>query len=73
MARHPVSISFDEKELKVLDRLARKLHQTRSAFLKAALTEYIRKYQFKRLREMGQAVARSKGYFTDDDIFGIVS
>lgn len=73
MARYPVSISLDEKELKILNRLAKKLHQTRSALLKAALAEYIRKLEFERLRQIGQAWARSKGLFTDDDVFNLVS
>ncbi len=73
MPRHPVSVSFAEKELKELDRFAKKLHQTRSSFLKAALAEYIRKLQFQNLREAGQTIARSKGFFTDEDIFRLVS
>lgn len=73
MGRYPVSISFEEQELKELDRFARKLHQTRSAFLKAALAAYVRKLRFEHLRQMGQAMAQSKGYFNDEDIFREVS
>ena len=73
MPRRPVSISFEDKELRALDRYAKKLHQTRSTFLKAALTAYIGKLEFYRLRQMGQALAQAKGYFTDEDIFRIVS
>lgn len=73
MARYPVSISFEKKELRDLDRVAKQYHQSRSAFLKAALVEYLRKLQFERLRLAGQALAQSKGYFTDEDIFRVVS
>jgi len=73
MSRYPVSISFDRKELKELDRLAKKLHQSRSALLKAAFADYLRKLRFENLREAGQALARAKGYFTDEDIFRAVS
>ena len=73
MGRYPVSISFEKKELRQLDQLARKFHQTRSAFLKGALAEYIRKLEFERLCQMGQALAQSKGYFTDEDIFRVKS
>ena len=73
MQRRPVSISFSQEELKDLDQLAKKFHQTRSALLKMALQEYIRKFRFARLREMGQVIARSKGFFTDEDIFREVS
>ena len=73
MPRYPVSISFEKEELKELDRLAKRLHQTRSAFLKAALADYVRRIRFDRLREAGQALAQSKGYFTDEDIFRAVS
>ncbi len=73
MPRHPVSISFSEDELKELDRLAKAFRQTRSALLKAAFSEYMRRLKFKRLREAGQAVARAKGFITDDDIFRTVS
>lgn len=73
MGRYPVSISFEEKELQELDRLAKKLHQTRSAFLKAALAAYVRKLRFENLRQMGQMLAESKGYFNDEDIFREVS
>ncbi|MBI4971919.1 MAG: CopG family transcriptional regulator [Candidatus Omnitrophica bacterium] len=73
MGRYPVSISFEAKELKQLDRLAKLFHQTRSAFLKAALADYVRKLEFERLHQLGSAIAQGKGYFTDEDIFRIVS
>lgn len=73
MPRYPVSISFEKKELEILDKLAKQLCQTRSAVLKAALAEYIRRLQYDRLCEAGQAYGRSKGFLSDDDIFRIVS
>lgn len=73
MSRKPVSISFNQDELKDLDRLAKQFRQTRSALLKVALQDYVRKMRFARLREVGQAIARSRGFFTDEDIFREVS
>ena len=73
MARHPVSISLEPQELKEIDFLAKKFHQTRSAFFKAALADYIRRLQFEQLRQMGRTLAQVKGYFTDEDIFRVVS
>jgi predicted transcriptional regulator len=73
MARQPVSISLGKEELRELDRLAKKFHQTRSAFLKVALAEYVRKMYFEQLRQMGKPLAQAKGYFTDEDIFRAVS
>ena len=73
MGRYPVSISFEQSELKQLDGWAKQFHQTRSAFLKAALAEYVRKMEFERLCQIGQALAQRKGYFTDDDVFKSVS
>lgn len=73
MARRPVSISFNEEELKGLDQLAKRFHQTRSALLKAALQDYVRKFRFMRLREVGQLAARARGFFTDEDIFREIS
>lgn len=73
MPRQPVSVSLGDKELKVLDRLAHKYHQTRSAFLKIAILEYAKKLEFEELARTGQTLARAKGYFTDEDIFRVIS
>lgn len=73
MGRYPVSISFERRELLQLDRLARRFHQTRSAFLKAALADYVRKLEFERLRVVGRALAQGKGFTTDEDIFRAIS
>jgi len=73
MGRHPVSISLERRELQEIDRFAKQFHQTRSAFFKVALADYIRRLQFEQLRQVGKALAQAKGFFTDDDIFRVVS
>jgi metal-responsive CopG/Arc/MetJ family transcriptional regulator len=71
--RTSVSVSLPEKLNKEINKIAREMHLTRSDIVKVALTEYLFKYRFRKVRKKMVEKARAKGIYTDEDVFNRLS
>lgn len=72
--RKVLSFSINDEEIvKKLDDLIKKTHTNRSDIVKKALRQYLYLQEMKILRSELRYYAEKKGYYTDEDIFKIVS
>lgn len=67
--RRLLSVSLEEDLSKDLNRVTRDAHMTRSQFVKLALRDALRRYEFERLRSRIVPRARAHGFYTDEDVF----
>ena len=67
--RSSVSVSLPEELNRRIDKITKETSLTRSELVRAALDEYLFKLHFKKIREKLVLKARSKGIFTDEDVF----
>ncbi len=67
--RSSVSVSLPEKLNKEIDKVLRETSLTRSELVRAALDEYLFKLRFRKVRGKLVLKARSKGIFTDEDVY----
>ena len=67
--RSSVSVSLPEKLNKEIDKVLRETSLTRSELVRAALDEYLFKLRFRKVRRKLVLKARSKGIFTDEDVY----
>ncbi len=67
--RSSVSISLPERLNREIEKVLKETSLTRSELVRAALDEYLFKFRFRKIREKLVMKARSKGIFTDEDVF----
>lgn len=67
--RTSVSVSLPEKLNRDIDKVLKETSLSRSELVRAALDEYLFKFRFRKIREKLVLKARSKGIFTDEDVF----
>ena len=67
--RTSVSVSLPEKLNRDIDKVLKETSLTRSELVRAALDEYLLKFRFRKIREKLVMKARSKGIYTDDDVY----
>ncbi len=67
--RTSVSVSLPEKLNKDINKVLKETSLTRSELVRAALDEYLFKFRFRKIREKLVIKARSKGIYTDDDVY----
>ena len=72
--RKVLSLSInDDVIIEKLDNIVKKYHTNRSDIVKKALRQYLYLQEIKILRTELRPIAESQGYFTDEDIFEIIS
>lgn len=71
--RRLLSVSLEEGLSKDLNHATRDAHMTRSQFVKLALRDYLRRYEFERLRRRIVPRAQARGFYTDEDVFRAIS
>ncbi len=67
--RTSVSISLPEKLNRDIEKILKETSLSRSELVRAALDEYLFKFRFRKIREKLVMKARSKGIYTDDDVY----
>lgn len=67
--RTSVSVSLPEKLNRDLDKVLKETSLTRSELVRAALDEYLFKLRFRKIRDKMVMKARSKGIYTDEDVY----
>ncbi|GBE04605.1 ribbon-helix-helix protein, copG family [bacterium BMS3Abin10] len=67
--RTSVSVSLPEKLNRDIDKILKETSLTRSELVRAALDEYLFKFRFRKIREKLVMKARSRGIYTDDDVY----
>ncbi len=65
----PISVSLPAALTRTLRAIALETHVSRSALIRAALEDYLFRFQFQKTRERLVAKARAKGLFTDEDVY----
>ena len=72
--RKILSLSINDDEIvKKLDIFVKNSHSNRSEIVKKALRQYFYLQEMKNLRSDLRNYAEKQGYFTDEDIFKVVS
>jgi metal-responsive CopG/Arc/MetJ family transcriptional regulator len=71
--RETITVSLPRDLKDTLDRMAEEEGVTRSDIVRDSLRDYMFIRRFRALRARMMARARTKGVFTDEDVFGRVS
>lgn len=67
--RQALSVSLPAELAAALNRVTREIHLTRSEVVKLALRDFMRRYEMEDIRGALVPRARSRGIFTDEDVF----
>ena len=65
----PISVSLPTALTRSLRAIAEETHVSRSALIRAALEDYLFRHQFQKTRDRLVVKARSKGIFSDEDVY----
>jgi len=68
-----VSVSLDESLKDEVDRLCRQSELSRSEIIKRALRHYLYAQRLKAMRSHLRPYAEKAGFYTDEDVFSVVS
>ncbi len=71
--RQTVTISLTKETRKELDAIAKREGVSRSDLIRESLRDFLFVRNFRRLRETMMAKAKTKGVYTDQDVFDRVS
>ena len=71
--RESISISLPGPIKQKLDKLSKMKHCDRSSIVQEALSQFLARQEFRRLRDMMVPKAKKKDIYTDEDVFGKVS
>lgn len=70
MKRNTLTIRLDGDLERMLLRVSRRLHRTRSEIAREALRRQLRLLQFESIRGRVMPFAEARGFLTDEDVFG---
>ena len=73
MKASTVTVRFDTKIQRELDRLSRQLGRSRSDIVRDAVRRHVALLRFERSRRALLPLAEARGILTDEDVFRLVS
>jgi metal-responsive CopG/Arc/MetJ family transcriptional regulator len=71
--RETITVSVPKSIKQRLDWIIEEKHLNRSEIIQEALRQYFARQEFRRLRQLMVPEAESRGIYTDEDVFRIVS
>jgi len=68
-----ITITLPDKMKKKLDVFAKKEHLKKSDVVRSALNRFLAQQEFKSIRDDLIPEAQKRGFFTDEDVFKVIS